>query len=577
MQLKILDETESAILGTERYWLTRLQVAMAQFPATEEDREALEQSVRQLDELFLLVVVGEFNSGKSAVINALFGEPLLEMGVTPTTTRIHLLKHGKTVERVVGDADVDVFTVPSPFLEEITIVDTPGTNAIYREHEVMTQEFLPRSDLVLFITSVDRPFTESERAFLALIREWGKKVVVVLNKIDILETDGDLARIEQFIEENAQKLLGFMPEVIPVSARDALHGKQIGDPMLIAGSRIDELESYIGSRLDEKARVHLKLLNPLGVGLHLTRKYLQVTDKRMTLLQDDFAVIDNITQQLVSYQEELAHEFRLRLSDVEREFEALENRGIAFFDDTMRLVRLFDLLDKDRLERDFRERVVADTPAITEERVSAITEWLVARQQNLWQMVVEHVRQRKTAHADRLLGEIPSTFEIDRKSLIESVSMMAQNALQSYDRTAEARRVAVSLQRAVANTALVEVGAVGMGTLIAVIASSTVLDITGIVAAGTMAVLGLLVIPNRRRRLKDELREKIAGVRSTLVTTLTAQFEAELAKGLQQIREAIAPYTRFVGSQQQHWGEVRKELVTVEKWLKRQEAEIKAL
>jgi len=63
--------------------------------------------------------------------------------------------------------------VPATILSEITIVDTPGTNAIYCEHEAMTREFIPRSDLVHFVTLVDRRFTESERAFLELIRERG--------------------------------------------------------------------------------------------------------------------------------------------------------------------------------------------------------------------------------------------------------------------------------------------------------------------------------------------------------------------------------------------------------------------
>jgi predicted GTPase len=48
----------------------------------------------------------------------------------------------------------------------MSIVDTPGTNAIVREHEALTSQFVPRSDLVLFITSADRPFTESEKIFL---------------------------------------------------------------------------------------------------------------------------------------------------------------------------------------------------------------------------------------------------------------------------------------------------------------------------------------------------------------------------------------------------------------------------
>ncbi|NIO72666.1 MAG: dynamin, partial [Anaerolineae bacterium] len=102
------------------------------------------------------------------------------------------------------------------------IVDTPGTNAIIRRHEEITGEFVPRSDLVLFVTSADRPFTESERIFLERIRNWGKKVVIVLNKIDILEGEADVEKVVGFITEHAQRLLGFAPEVFPLSARLAL-------------------------------------------------------------------------------------------------------------------------------------------------------------------------------------------------------------------------------------------------------------------------------------------------------------------------------------------------------------------
>ena len=87
-----------------------------------------------------------------------------------------------------------VVTAPVELLRDLNIVDTPGTNAIHREHERLTREFVPRADLVLFVTSADRPFTESERAFLESIRDWGKKIVVVVNKADIFETDGELRR-----------------------------------------------------------------------------------------------------------------------------------------------------------------------------------------------------------------------------------------------------------------------------------------------------------------------------------------------------------------------------------------------
>ena len=125
------------------------------------------------------MIVGEFNAGKSAFINALVGAEVMPEGVTPTTSVINLLRYGPEPAVTMQADGVIVREYPAKFLDEITIVDTPGTNAIIREHEQLTQQFVPRSDMVLFVTSADRPFTESERAFMESIRDWGKKIVVV--------------------------------------------------------------------------------------------------------------------------------------------------------------------------------------------------------------------------------------------------------------------------------------------------------------------------------------------------------------------------------------------------------------
>src|SRR5207342_968194 len=122
----------------------------------------------------------------------------------------------------VREARLHVITAPAEFLREIAIVDTPGTNAVIREHEAITADFVPRSDLVLFVTSADRPFTESERQFLAVIRDWGKKVVIVINKVDLLETAADLQQVLDFVAAHARVALGGPPDTFPVSAKLAM-------------------------------------------------------------------------------------------------------------------------------------------------------------------------------------------------------------------------------------------------------------------------------------------------------------------------------------------------------------------
>ena len=181
-----------------------------------------------------------------------------------------------------GDG-VIVRSYPAEFLDEITIVDTPGTNAIIREHEKLTQQFVPRSDMVLFVTSADRPFTETERAFMESIREWGKKIVVIINKIDLLRDEAAVAEVTEFVRENIERLLGFTPEIFPVSSLLAQQAKALGDrnPLerdrLWEASRFGPLEDYIFSTLDQEGRIRLKLLSPLGVAERLDEKYLQIT------------------------------------------------------------------------------------------------------------------------------------------------------------------------------------------------------------------------------------------------------------------------------------------------------------
>ena len=100
--LRVLDPIAEAQLTHARELLATLRDTLVQFSASADDQAALAASMRQLDDLFLLVIVGEFNVGKSALINALLGQPLLQEGVTPTTAQIQILKYGDSITRRNG-------------------------------------------------------------------------------------------------------------------------------------------------------------------------------------------------------------------------------------------------------------------------------------------------------------------------------------------------------------------------------------------------------------------------------------------------------------------------------------------
>ena len=570
MLAEVLTRDEQALLADERASLNRLQTALARFGGSGPDQEALAHSIRRLDELFLLVVVGEFNSGKSTFINALVGQRVLEEGATPTTRRIHVLKYGPDVSHTVLDASVDVVTAPADMLRQIHVVDTPGTNAIFRDHETLTVDFVPRADFVLFITSADRPFTETERGFMEAIREWGKKIVVVINKADILETAADRDGVEQFVRHNAAALLGVEPEIFTVSARAALRAKLAGDSSPAAAPAAQTfaaLETHIASTLNVRERVRLKLLNPIGVGRKLSERYLAMVDADLQVLADDLLAIADIEGLAAVFRQDMSREFTHRLSSVANILHAFERRGVAFFDDSLRIGRVFDLLNKRRLKAEFERDVIKDMPQLIERQVHDLIDWMVASDLRQWQGVMERIRARRATHADRLAGAIDSRFDYDRAQLLETVGRAAERTVETYDIARESETMAESVRMAVAGTALAEVGAIGLGAAVTALATTTFADVTGILAASALAVIGLFVIPVRRAQAKTAMRAKIESMQQQLVGALTAQFDREVERSLARVRDAVAPYTRFVTAEQLRLNSTRDALRAAEQEL----------
>lgn len=575
--MRILNQTQEDLLSLERNLLNDLQMSLVAFGASKSDLDTLNQSIRQIDDLFLLVIVGEFNAGKSSFINALLGEHLLKEGVTPTTTQINIIRYSDQNQETLSDKNILVIGSPIPLLNEISIVDTPGTNAIIRKHEEITNQFVPRSDLVLFVTSADRPLSESERSFLQQIRDWGKKLVIVLNKIDLLQNDEEVKQVEDFIKENAFTLLGIQPEIFSVSSRLALQAKQ-GKPHLWNASHFEALEQHIKSSLDETERIRLKLLNPIGVGLNLNQRYYDIVQSRLTLLNDDWEVINSVERQLNLYKGDMVHDFDYRMSDIENILFEMEQRGQSFFDEYLRIARIPDLLKKDRIQNAFKLDVVSDVPQQIENKVNELIDWMVDRDFRQWQAVLEHLEKRKNAHEGKIMGDnFNTTFQYNREHLIESVANRAKRVIDGYDRHVEAANIADGAQNAVAAAAAIEVGAVGLGTLIAVLATSLSADVTGILVASAVAVLGLFVIPAKRRKANQDLTEKIRTLREQLVKTLTTQFNHELDRSLERINTAISPYTRFVRSERESLDNVNEELSQLQIHLMNLDKQIKQM
>lgn len=560
---RLITERQEELLAQLRSLLEQLVETLDRFGGNADpgDVRALRDILAHIEELFLLVIAGEFNSGKSSFINALLGTQVLAEGVTPTTDRITLLRHGDVAEAIVRDDDIREQTYPADVLRQLTIVDTPGTNAVIRHHEELTRTFIPRADLVLFTTSADRPFTESERVFLSMIKEWGKKVVLILNKIDILDEEEERDQVVEFVRRNAGELLGITPDIFPVSARQALRARVEDNAELRERSQLDVVERYVLETLDEETRVRLKLLSPLGVAERIVRTYLNAAEHRLETLREDFTTLDNIEQQLSYFREDLNTDAQYHLTELDNILRDLEERGVNYIDENVRVARIAHLVQSNKLRDEFEQQVVGNVAEQIDARIQKMIDAMIEKDLRLWQSIVDYVnRRRAPQHSNQIIGQIGGAFDYNRGALLESIGNTATTVVSRYDKHRESEHFVEEVRSSVAATAITQVGAVGLGAALVLLLHGALFDVTGILAASLVAIGGFYLLPAKRRQAKRALSERIDELRGQLRDTVQRQVDRELDESIARIREAVAPYTRFVRSQREQLTDIQRRL-----------------
>jgi small GTP-binding protein len=530
----VVDASVQTLLRREQRLLVELRETLEHEQA--DDRRRVEELLATLEDLFTLVIVGEFNAGKSSIINALFGEKLRTEGPIPVDDVISVLRHGEEAsQRRVSDFVIEQF-YPVDFLRNITLVDTPGTNSIVQRHQEITEDYIPRADLVLFVTSIDRPLSESERRFLEYIREWGKKVVFVLNKIDT-KSDEEVAQVVDYLKTNLRAIFGFDPVIYPVSAKTR--------------GRFDELEDYIFRVLSEKERVRIKLTAPLDTILSLTRKQFRMIESRREVLVADKERIDSIRDQLERSRADLVSNFSQFVVRIDNLLMDLERRGLDFLDRYVRIQHVMMLRDASRFREEFERQVFQGWKGNIDTTIQEAVDWLVRENMKLWNGTVDafHRRAEADARNDEVVGRVGREFAYNREEVYARMRSNAEQRLSSYDVNVESRRIIDNAMRAVLHSFGLGAGALGLGYLLTTAVSSTAVDVTGLTAATMLLVTSFLILPYKRSKAKDEFRRRIEELRAHLRDALQRESTTEIDRMLRGITSAFEPYERFYAAE----------------------------
>ncbi|WP_424950273.1 dynamin family protein [Deinococcus sp.] len=538
----LVTETVQALLTRERTLLGDLQAFLSVQGAPAEAAVQARQAMQNLGESFLLVVVGEFNAGKSSFVNALLGEAVLPEGVTPTTDRIYVLIHGELVngKRSAPEATADPFVVrlrlPIAALDGVALVDTPGTNAIIRQHQVLTEGFLPRADLLLFLTSSDRPFTESERQFLALAARWGRAVIMVVNKADLLETPGQREEVRSFVEAGARAELNLTPPVYLVSARGEQRG---GDEGFRA------LRDALQTRLGERERTRLKLSSPLNAAAEILGGEERRSQAARETLKADLETLSSLEAQRTRHGETMGGELDGQLNRVGRLLGEFEARADKFIDSALRLGNFRTLMNGRELEKQFREQAISDLPEAIERQFGTMIDRFVEANLHFWEDVQAFLVRRQPP------GDIARTrFSYDRNALLEGVAGSASRHIAEVTEAQLTRQLAADTEEAMKGVVGLGAGGVGLGVIGAVLATTIAADFTFIFSGLAVGSLGLLILPARRLRALRQLRVKVAELRESLEAIVRREYEREQARADTRLQDALSPFTRFIGGEQ---------------------------
>ncbi|HET7501108.1 MAG TPA: dynamin family protein [Kofleriaceae bacterium] len=249
-------------------------------------------------ERFHLVVLGEFNHGKSTFVNALLGSDILPTGITPTTASInHVVWAPQPTARVVltsgeskaldpgqlkewvtvagGHASEVAFVelgYPSDLLKNnVVLVDTPGVNDLNEQRAEVTYGYVPRADAVVFLLDAGQALKDSEREFLRsrVLESARDRLIFVLGKMDMLSPDERTA-VTEYVTTGLGKMMP-EPVVYALSAKDWARGHDptSGMPALLAYLERflarDRAQVILDNAAADAARTAGYLENNLGV------------------------------------------------------------------------------------------------------------------------------------------------------------------------------------------------------------------------------------------------------------------------------------------------------------------------
>lgn len=497
----------------------------------QEMSQTMQDIVERLDTPFTFVIVGEVKAGKSSFINALLDtdREICKVAAHPMTDTIQQIVYGP--EESITDINpyIKRITQPVDILQEIAIVDTPGTNTIVDHHQEITERFIPFSDLIVFVFEAKNPYRQSSWEFFDYINEeWRRKIIFVLQQKDLMVPADLITNIDGVTQQAIKKGIT-EPKVFAVSAKQELEGlKEVSGFQGIRGYISDQITGGKAPLLKLQNNIHTAqtISQKIQASLDLRRKQWEVDTEfrnkiRETLDKQEAKTeyqINVLVENLLATYDKSTSDTTDKLSEGLSFFPVMKRSFNSIFGSTKSLKAWLETEAKD-----FEYQLNNSLKTKLQQGIVDVADNI----QTMAKLVHAQISENKTVLTDS--DEIFANIAERRANVLKDLQSSFQDFMANSENFYDEKLVKES--SSVAPNLAAGSGLAAVGVILATITNGAVFDITG----GILTTIGVLFagvsLGLKRRKILNGFTDEIAKGRKKI--------EAEVSEKLKDYTQRI--------------------------------------
>ncbi len=528
----------------------------------------------RINEPFMFVIVGEVKAGKSSFVNALLdtGKEICKVAPQPMTDTIQQIIYGENEDIISVNEHFKKIYQPVDILKEVAIVDTPGTNAIVDHHQEITENFVPSSDLIVFVFEAKNPYRQSAWQFFDFIHDdWRKKIIFVLQQKDLMN-EGDLKININGVREHAEKKGIFDPKVFAVSAKLEMDGlKEV--------SGFQEIRKYIADNITGGKAPALKLQNNIKTSKNINEKIYQgVLDRKQQNIADKEFRLDIRetldTQEVKSNKQVdvLVENLLATYDNITRETKIELKSGLSF--GTLLKRSFSSMFTKDSSAKDWLDGLSGNFEKDLNTQLKAkLEDGVVDLAESIQQMA--KIIDLKIQNSQTILKnnhEIFSAIAERRSNILRELQAAFKNFLQSSDSFMD-RELFGENEDLTPNLGIGG-GIAAIGVILTALTSGVVADVTGGILTAVGIIFAGFSIGRKRRKILESYDTEIANGRVKLEQEVTERLKNYVHHIKNRIDANFSTFDDLVTNEEQEVKSLEDTHLTLDKELDEIGAEI---